>query len=269
MIENLNAIARYIIENCDQKLALSFLARRAFMSPSHFQKKFKSYFGVSPKEFQTFCRKKNFKAAIKDNTNIIDAIYAAGFGSTSRVYGSNDKLGINPKSYKKGGNSEEIFFHIAATDEFKILMAASAKGVCAVEIGNDENALLAALENEFPNAILKPANNSHELNVWTEALCAYLRRTAPKPDIPLDIRGTIFEQRIWNFLISNSENQTSYSAIANSLNIPKSARAVANAVAGNKIAILIPCHKVLRADGGLGGYKWGTELKQKLLDAGF
>lgn len=268
MSQNLIDTARFIIENCEQKLALSYLARRAFLSPTHFQKRFKQFFGLTPKEFQTFCRKKNFQIAIKESDNILDAIYAAGFGSTSRVYENNGKLGIDPKVYKKGGKSETIHFHIAQTQFGKILMAASMKGVCAVEIGQDEDTLLKALENEFPNAILTQASEDEDLKTWVKALCDYLDKAAPRPEIPLDIRGTIFEQKVWKFLVSNAANTTSYSEIAKSLDMPKSARAVANAVASNRIALLIPCHKVLRKDGSLGGYKWGADIKQKLLEAG-
>lgn len=268
MSEKLIEIARYIAENCDQKLALSFLARRAFLSPTHFQKKFKNYFGVSPKEFQTFCRKKQFRNELKNSNNILEAIYSAGFGSVSRVYGINDKLGMEPKKYKSGGINEVIFYAIAEAKDFSILMAASAKGVCAVEIGGDENTLLNSIKNEFPKALFEKAKNTDQLLLWVELLKNYIDKIGPRPEIPLDIRGTLFEQKVWNFLLSHDKNNTTYSKIAAQLNLPNSARAVANAVAKNKIAILIPCHKVLRADGGLGGYKWGTELKETLLAAG-
>lgn len=259
-------IAQYICQNCDETLPLSFLARMAGQSPSYFQKAFKAQIGLSPKELQNAARKKVFKEHLKNSNNIIDAIFAAGFGSTSRVYENIDAIGINPKSYKKGGNGEIIYYSIKPAKGFKILMAASEIGVCAVEIGDDENALFAGLQSEFPNAQLKATIDSQELGLWLDTLIDYLNHNGTRPNLPLDLRGTVLQEKIWRFLTQLQKGETiSYSKLSEKIGLEKGARAIANAVAKNKIAILIPCHKVLRMDGSIGGYKWGAKIKERLL----
>ncbi len=266
MEDKIIKIAQYICQNCDETLPLSFLARMAGQSPSYFQKAFKVQIGMSPKELQKTARKKVFKEHLKTSNNIIDAIFAAGFGSTSRVYENIDAIGINPKSYKKGAMGEIIYYSIKPTKDFKILMAASEIGVCAVEIGNDENALFAGLKDEFPNAQLKQTNDSQELNDWLDALIEYLNHNGVRPNLPLDLRGTILQEKIWRFLTQLQKGETiSYGELSDKIGLKSGARAIANAVGKNKIAILVPCHKVLRMDGSIGGYKWGAKIKEKLL----
>lgn len=266
MEEKLKETALYIAQNANETLALAHLAALANLSPYHFQRSFKAYFGLSPKDFQTMIRKKILKNELRNNDNIIDAIFGAGFGSTSRVYGNANNIGMDLSKYRNKGLGEIIHYKIAKSTNFQILMAASQKGVCAIEIGDNDNELLGRLNNEFPNAKFEIAPESIELNQWIHLLCDYLDNLKPLPNIPLDLRGTLFQEKIWRFLttIKNGETLT-YGQIAQKLNMPKSARAIANAIAHNKIAILIPCHRVLRGDNGIGGYKWGVENKRKLL----
>lgn len=268
MRDNIKKAIEYIINHADEPIALSHIAALAELSQYHFQKVFKAEIGLSPKEFQKMIRKKILKSELRDCNNVLDAIFAAGFGSTSRVYGQANDIGINLSTYKAKGLGEIIHYKTALTNKFKILMAASSKGVCAVEIGEDEADLLNRARLEFPQASLVETTQSDDLSNWLQALCDYVDNLRPLETIPLDIRGTIFQEKIWRFLTSIKEGQTiSYGEIAKQINMPKSARAIANAVGANKIAILIPCHRVLRGDNGLGGYKWGIENKKSLLDA--
>lgn len=266
--QKLNEIARFIAKNADEAQSLESLGKLANMSPHHFQKQFSQFFGLSPKEFQIAARNKIFKQSLRGGGTILDAIYAAGFGSTSRVYEkANEIIGMNPKDYKKGASGETIFYFIRQSSIGKILMAAASKGVCAVEIGSDDDELFEMLRSEFPNAVIEPAANNNALLDWSRALQEYIDAIGPKPEIPLDIRGTIFQQKIWRFLSSLKPNERlSYSELAVKIGAPKAFRAAASACAKNKIAILIPCHQVLRMNGDLGGYKWGLERKAALLE---
>ncbi len=267
MNDNFKDIAIYIANNANEKLALPQLAAMAKLSPFYFQRSFKAQFGLSPKDFQIMIRKKILKSELKKGENILDAIYGAGFGSTSRVYEASNNIGINLSKYRKKGAGENLYYAFAKTNKFNILMAASEKGVCAIEIGNDNENLLFRLQCEFPNAILLPSEKSNQLNHWLELLSQYVDNLKPLPQIPIDLRGTIFQEKIWRFLTSLKQKEIiTYGEIAKKLNMPKAARAIGNAIGKNKIAILIPCHRVLRGDNNLGGYKWGIEKKKVLLE---
>lgn len=263
-------IARYIESHADERLTLGGLATQAGLSASRFQRVFKAAFGVSPKVYQDAVRMKRFKAALKEGDDVTGAIFSAGFGSISRVYGEEVRnIGMTPKAYRSGGAGETIAYVCRDTALGPMMMAATERGVCFVHFGKDVETLLEQLRAEFPKATLiaSPAQNAPELDAWIEALDAHISGGAPRPDLPLDLRGTAFQMMVWRFLLRVREGDViSYGELAGRIDKPKAVRAVASACAANRIGVLVPCHRVLRGDGSLGGYRWGLERKRALLD---
>jgi len=263
-------LARYIAANADEKLTLKELAARVHLSASRFQRVFKSIFGVSPKKFQQAARSERFKALLRTGTDITDAIYEAGYGSSSRVYGqSMHNIGMTPGRYRAGGKGETLSWACRDTVLGPILMAATDRGVCFAQFGNDCETLLQQLEAEFPRAELEPyrSASSQQLDQWIDALDAYIQNKRPRPDLPLDLQGTAFQIKVWEFLLSLEDGDViSYAELAQGIDKPKAVRAAASACAANRIAVLVPCHRILRGDGGLGGYRWGLARKRALLD---
>jgi AraC family transcriptional regulator, regulatory protein of adaptative response / methylated-DNA-[protein]-cysteine methyltransferase len=266
-------LARFISDNAEKTLTLEVLARRVGASPAHVQKAFKAQFGLSPKAYQDMERQKKLKTALKDTGDqrggVAGAIFEAGFGSTSRVYGQpNRQMGMSLGSYRKGGQGEQIHYAVRRTSLGALLMAATDKGVCAVLLADDANAAFDELRGEFPQATLIPSEAGQALEDWMRLVELFIDHAGPRPDLPLDLRGTVFQQKVWRLLTTLGENERlTYSELAMRIGAPKAVRAAASACAANRIALLVPCHKVLRADGGLGGYRWGTERKEKLLRA--
>jgi len=264
-------LARYIAAQADQPLTLETLARRVHLSPSRFQRVFKSIFGVSPKKFQQAARSDRFKALLRAGTDITEAIYEAGYGSNSRVYGQPmHGIGMTPKRYRAGGKGETLSWACRETVLGPILMAATDRGVCFAQFGSDCAALQAQLRAEYPNAELQAygGESSVQLDLWIDALNAYIQNKQPRPDIPLDLQGTAFQIKVWEFLLSLKDGDLiSYSELAEGIDKPRAVRAAASACGANRVAVLVPCHRILRADGGLGGYRWGLERKRSLLDA--
>ena len=264
-------LARYIAANADEQLTLSILAARVHLSPSRFQRVFKSIFGVSPKKFQQAARSDRFKALLRSGTDITEAIYAAGYGSGSRVYGQTmHNIGMTPKRYRAGGKGETLTWACRDTALGPILMAATDRGVCFAQFGADCESLQQQLQAEFPRAELQRylGKSSTQLDQWIDALDAYIQNKQPRPELPLDLQGTAFQIKVWEFLLSLADGDViSYAELAQGIDKPKAARAAASACAANRIAVLVPCHRILRGDGGLGGYRWGLERKRALLDA--
>lgn len=268
--QQLIQVARFIEDHQEEKLTLEQLANLISLSPSRLQKAFKDTFGISPKHYQDALRMNKFKEKLQSNEKVTDAIYDAGFSSISRIYDSQSrKIGMTPKTYQKGGIGEEIHYACRSTQFGVLLMAATEKGVCCVQFGDDQNQLIQQLHEEFPNADLKesPAQDSIELDHWLEALDQHINHNAPRPNIPLDIRGTAFQMTVWQFLTQIQEGETmTYKDVAEKIGKPNAVRAVGTACGKNRIGVLIPCHRVLRSDGGLGGYRWGLERKKTLLN---
>ena len=271
VVEKFTELARYIIEHADQDLPLSVLAERVHLSPSRFQRVFKSVFSVSPKKFQQAIRSEQFKALLRSGKDIIGAIFEAGYGSTSRVYADPlHSVGMTPRAYRQQGQGEVISYVCRDTVMGPVLMAATDRGVCFVQFGDNCSALLEQLKRDFVNAELLPFddNPSSQLDRWIDALNGYLQHQQPRPEIPLDLKGTAFQIKVWQFLLSMKEGEVaSYGELAKAIDRPKAFRAAASACGANKIAVLVPCHRILRGDGGLGGYRWGVERKRALLDA--
>lgn len=263
-------VARYIENHGDEQMTLASLAEMFDLSSSTLQRKFKQAFGVSPKHYQDAVRMGHFKKSLKEGDGVTEAIFAAGFGSISRVYGEATRnIGMSPKAYKDGGTGEVIHYAVRQTQLGFMLMAATEKGVCFVQFADDETALLTQLQVEFPKAqlTLSLAKDSVELDHWIDALEQHIDQGAPRPELPLDIRGTVFQIQVWRFLLSIQDGSTvSYADVAVGIDKPKAVRAAASACGKNRIAVLIPCHRVLRGDGSLGGYRWGQERKKELLE---
>ena len=270
MAERIEAVARYIDAHAEESLPLARLAARAQLSTAHFQRVFKARLGVSPKAYQDGARLARLRTGLKAGASVLEAIGAAGFSSTSRVYGEAARqLGMTPSAYRAGGAGETIAFACRRTVLGFLMMAATGRGVCFAQFGATEQALAAQLAAEFPKATLlrSPLAESPALEVWIRAFEAHVAGTAPRPDLPLDLRGTAFQIRVWRFLLGIPAGEiVSYGEVAAAIGAPRAARAAATACAANRIAVLVPCHRVLRGDGGLGGYRWGIERKRALLD---
>jgi len=260
-------VARYIESHADDTLTLAKLASMFGLSPTHLQKSFKSAIGISPKAFQDGIRQHKFKALLKGGDSVTDAVFAAGYGSSSRAYGPvADKLGMTPGTYKSGGAGEQISYTCGATQFGLLMLAATDTGVCFAMFGDKKEVLLKQLNDEFVNAAITPAANDAQIERWYFEINRYLCDDLPVPGIPLDIRGTAFQMRVWAFLQSINEGEVvSYSDVATGIGQPTAVRAAASACAKNRIALLVPCHRVLRGDGGIGGYRWGTDTKRHLL----
>ena len=264
------AIARYIESHAEDRLTLTELAQQAALSASRLQRVFKSAFGVSPKVFQDAIRMKRFKAALKTDGSIIDAIFATGLGSGGRIHEeAKRRIAMTPNAYRQGGDKELITYVCRRTVLGNILMAATERGICSVEFGQDTPSLVSQLHKEFPGAKISPITSGHnpELDAWIDALNTHLSQGTPRPELPLDLRGTALQIGVWRFLLKMSEGETiSYRELATRVEKPRAIRAVANACAANRIGVLIPCHRVLRSDATLGGYRWGFARKRALLE---
>ena len=263
-------IARYIDRHADQPLSLKTLAKQAQLSPAYLQKLFKVALGVSPKAYHDAARLRLLKEALKSGKTVLDSINEAGFQSTSRVYGHATRtLGMTPSTYRSGGAGETITYAFRDTALGPLLMAATERGVCFAQFGKSENVLVGQLQTEFPKAVVREsdATQSPALDAWIDALEAHIGGSAPRPDVPVDLRGTAFQIRVWRFLLNVPEGDVlSYQEVAAGIGAPRSVRAAAAACAANRIAILVPCHRVLRSDGSLAGYRWGLERKRVLID---
>ena len=270
-LDKLIKVARYIEKHAQDRLTLADLATVANLSASRLQRIFKTSFGVSPKAYQDNIRLKRFKQSLKKGDGVTESIFSSGYGSISRVYGEASRnIGMTPSAYRSGGAGEQIAYACRNSTLGFILMAATDKGVCFVQFGDDEHTLIERLKKEFPNArlIASSAKESAELDAWIQALERHISKGAPRPDLPLDMRGTAFQIKVWQFLLSIREGDVlSYGEVAKKIDNPKAVRAVASACARNRIGVLIPCHRVLRGDGSLGGYRWGADRKRTLLDA--
>lgn len=263
-------LARYIEANCDQSLTLEVLAEQAHYSPFHLQRLFKAAIGVSPKEYLESCRLQRLKSGLQDQQSVGYAIYDAGFGSSSRVYEKLDtRLGMTPKQYREKGKGIEISYASAPTQLGQVMMGATDRGICFIQFGSSERELLEQLRREYPSASVVPMTHEHEhqFELWMQALSNFLAGEIRTLDLPLDIRGTAFQLKVWKYLQTIPAGHVeSYSEVAEAIGSPKAVRAVANACAKNTIAIAIPCHRVIRGNGDLAGYRWGKERKRTLLD---
>ena len=255
-----------LIEKSEDVPSLKKLADCAAMSTFHFHRKFKSITGLTPAEYAAAHRSKRVRASLKRSNTVTDAIYDAGFNSSGRFYqNSIQVLGMTPSKFRQGGTGTDIFFALGECSLGSILVAQSKKGVCSILIGDDPQLLVHDLQDRFPKANLI-GDESHY-----QQLIAKVVSLIEKPNVglglPLDIRGTAFQQRVWKALQQIPPGSTAtYSEIAAKIGMPKAMRAVAQACGANNLAITIPCHRVIRNDGSLSGYRWGVERKRVLLE---
>ena len=248
-----------------EAITLAELAEELAVSPWHLQRVFKKVTGISPRDYADARRAERFRAGLKRGDSIAGATYEAGYGSSSRVYeGARWQLGMTPASYAKGGQGAQIVYDLAETPLGRLLVAATAKGICFVSLGESDAALEAALEAEFPAAARR--RDSVAVGPALDALLAFLQGERPHLELPLDIQATAFQRRVWQELIAIPYGETrSYAEVAEQIGLPRGQRAVARACATNPIALSVPCHRVLRGDGTIGGYRWGVQRKEALL----
>lgn len=254
-----------MITQTDESLSLDRLADAAGLSRHHFHRMFKAQTGVTPKAFTTAHRNQRIKQELGQQSTITKAIYGAGFATNSRFYESATAvLGMSPKVFKAGGKGASIRFATGKCSLGLVLVAASDKGVCCIMLGDDAGALARELQHRFPNAELISGDQLFEELIAT--VIQFVERPSHGLNLPLDIRGTAFQQQVWQALQQIPVGSTaSYAQIAQRIGKPKSMRAVAQACAANPIAVAIPCHRVIRTDGSLSGYHWGVERKSELL----
>ncbi|QJU57333.1 bifunctional DNA-binding transcriptional regulator/O6-methylguanine-DNA methyltransferase Ada [Sphingomonas sp. AP4-R1] len=255
-----------MIEASETAPSLTDLAEALALSSGYFHRIFKAHTGLTPKAYAAAHRTKRVREALVAENSVTEAIYDAGFNSSGRFYeASRAMLGMTPSNFRKGGAQEEIRFAIGETTLGSILVASSAKGVAAILLGDDPDALARDLQDRFPNARLIGADADYEAIV--ARVVGFVEAPQVGLDLPLDVRGTAFQQRVWQALREIPVGQTlSYTEVAERIGAPSTTRAVAGACASNKLAVAIPCHRVVRNNGALSGYAWGVERKRAILD---
>ena len=256
---------RYLQEHLDEAVTLDGLSRQLHLSPFHLQRTFKAATGITPRAYADFCRLESFKGGLREGRAVTTALYDAGYGSSSRLYErAASQLGMTPTAYRRGGAGLHIRYDIVDTPAGLLLVGATCKGVCAIQFGSSVRNLETSLREEFPAATLQ--QDAAFLRPWAGQLRAHLGGRLQKLDVPLDIQATAFQRRVWEYLQSIPYGSTqSYGEIARRIRRPRAARAVARACASNPVAVVIPCHRVVRAGGEIGGYRWGQATKRKLL----
>ncbi len=255
-----------LIEQSDPAPSLDVLAAEAGMSRYRFYRMFIRALGVTPKAYSLALRRERLQKSLHEASGVAEAVFNAGFGSGSRVYEKPDALlGMTPGAYRKGAPGVHIRSAIARSALGLLMVAASAKGVCMIEFGESRSELHARLRQRFSEAVLEPGDES--IDRWLQRVIDYLRMPAGSLDLPLDVQGTAFQQQVWNVLQGVPVGQTvTYAQVADRVGKPNAVRAVARAIASNRLAVAIPCHRVIGSDGELRGYRWGLERKEQLLD---
>jgi AraC family transcriptional regulator of adaptative response/methylated-DNA-[protein]-cysteine methyltransferase len=255
-----------LIETADESPNLDALAEAAGMSRFHFHRVFKAITGVTPKAYAAAHRAQRVREELSRSDTVTEAIYGAGFNSSGRFYATaSDMLGMTPTDFRSGGHGASIRFAVGESSLGSILVATTQKGVCAILLGDDPDALMRDLQDRFPKARLIGGDQGFEQLV--AKVVGFVEAPALGLDLPLDVRGTAFQQRVWQALREIPAGSTvTYTEIAARLGAPKAVRAVAQACASNAIAVAIPCHRVVRTDGALAGYRWGVKRKRALLD---
>lgn len=266
-LATVEAICRHIEDHVADALPLEELARRAGYSEAHFQRRFTALVGLSPRDYHAAVRARRYRGALRAATTATAALHDAGYGSTSRVVGAAGPLGpVTPTQYRRGGEGLDLAWTTLATRHGPLVVAASDRGVAFVCFGTHAEAELRA---EFPRARLAVATPGEApLAAWAAALAGHLDARGPDPRLPLDIQGTVFQRLVWSYLTSIPRGATrTYTDVAAAVGRPQAVRAAAGACALNNVSLLIPCHRVIRGDGGLGGYRGGVEVKRALLQS--
>jgi AraC family transcriptional regulator of adaptative response/methylated-DNA-[protein]-cysteine methyltransferase len=268
-VELVRRICHAIDEHDEEPQTLSTLSAETGVSAHHLQRTFKDIMGITPRQYAESQRLKRFKANVKDGASVTNAMYDAGYGSSRALYEkSSAQLGMTPATYGRGGNGMRIVYTIADSPLGRLLVAATERGVCSVALGDSDSELIAALFTEYPEASIDSRDTriSPSLNLWLNKMLEHLNGKSPRIELPLDIQATAFQWRVWEELRRIPFGATrSYQEIANAIGKPRAVRAVAGACARNRVALAIPCHRVIREDKSLGGYRWGLERKEELL----
>ena len=251
----------YLDAHRDERVTLEKLASAVGASPFHLQRRFKEAFGVSPRDYQDAHRVEAVKSSLKNGSRVTDAVFEAGYGSVSRFY-EKPRLGMTARDYRANGKGQRIGFSSFKTSLGTVLIAATDKGLCSVKLGDDAARLKELLAEEFSAAEIVRG----ELKELKAKILAFIEGEASLARLPVDIRGTVFQRRVWDELrrIPRGETRT-YSEIARAIGAPDAVRAVGSACGANPVALAIPCHRAVRTDGGMGGYAWGVDRKRKLL----
>ena len=259
-------VCRFLRERHPQSVSLPELGARFHISPYHLQRIFKGATGISPREYGANLRLEDFKAHIRGGERITDAIFDAGYSSSSRLYEQSDaKLGMTPSTYRKGGAGMTIFYSAVPCPLGFLLVAVTERGICKLSLGDAPRRSSPTLEAEFDRAERIPDDEG--VGYWVERIIAYLEGWQPNLDLPLDLRATAFQLKVWGELQAIPVGETrSYGEVAAAIGQPTASRAVANACARNPVALVIPCHRIIRADKRLGGYRWGIERKRAILE---
>lgn len=273
-IELVRRICHAIDEHDEEPLTLKTLktlSATTGVSAHHLQRTFKDVMGITPRQYAESRRLDQFKSRVKSGASVTDAMYDAGYGSSRGLYEkSSAQLGMTPATYGRGGRGMRIIYTIAGCPLGRVLVAATERGVCSVALGDSDSELTTSLFAEYPNASIDSRDTvvSPSLNLWLSKVLEHLSGKNPRIDLPLDIQATAFQWRVWEELQRIPLGSTrSYQQIAQAIGKPKAVRAVASACAGNHVALVVPCHRVIREDKHLGGYRWGLKRKRKLLES--
>jgi AraC family transcriptional regulator, regulatory protein of adaptative response / methylated-DNA-[protein]-cysteine methyltransferase len=258
--------AELLANSSEENVRLESIAVQIHSSPEKLRRAFRAMTGLSPREFSEAARMKQFKKLLREGQSISEALYACGFGSPSRIYEkTNSHLGMTPAEYKKGAPGMNMEYSITKTTLGHVLVAATERGISAIYLGENDKRLVSELRAEYPKAELKQNSESH--GDWMKEICKRIDGATPSVELPLDVQATAFQRRVWNELQKIPLGTTrTYTQVAHALGKPKSVRAVARACATNPVSIVVPCHRVIRADGQLAGYRWGLKRKQELLE---
>lgn len=265
--QQVRATCEYIEKNLEDSLTLESIAHQVGGSPFQLQRNFKDVVGVSPRQYIEARRFAAFRTALRFGNGVADAGYAAGFSSSSRLYEkANAHLGMAPAAYQRGAARQHVAYTVSESPLGKILVATTTRGICKIALGDSMEALQSALFREFPKAFI--SRDEQALKKQVAQIVEHLEGSSRDLNLPLDLRATAFQLRVWKELQKIPRGETrSYQQVAKSIGRPAAARAVARACASNPVALAVPCHRVVRGDGGMGGYRWGLERKRKLLRA--
>jgi len=260
------AIDEHLRENSEGAPSLADLSAKTGLSPHHLQRTFKRLMGISPRQYADAKRVGVLKTQLRKGDDVTTALYEAGYGSSSRLYErANGQLGMTPATYRRGGQGMQIGYTIVDSPLGRLLVAATKRGISALYLGDSDAKIESALRHEYPNAEVHRDQNG--MGNWVRTILKHLRGLEPRLDLPVDVQATAFQRRVWEELRAIPYGSTrSYSEIARAIGHPKANRAVARACATNPVSVVIPCHRVVREDGHLGGYRWGLNRKQALLE---
>jgi len=263
--DGVKAICRFIEQHLDEPVTLQRLGKEFHQSPFHLQRRFKAALGITPREYADSCRMRLLKRNLQAGDSVTRAMYDAGYGSSSRLYEKTaSQLGMTPDKYRRGAIAAAIRYTFADSPLGRMMIAATERGICSIQFARTDGELIEGLRHEFPFATRK--SDTGGLQAWVGTLLQQMRGKKLDSALPLDIRATAFQRRVWAYLQSIPFGATkSYSAVAKGIGQPSAARAVARACATNPVAVAIPCHRVVREDGSMGGYRWGIEVKKTLL----